>query len=224
MLYHGVVLACIRKAGRDCVGVVQTWLQSLMKYAETIEESNVATRNLYAYVKGRVFITHCGQAASDALSAWLANSFFNVENKLLFYFRKNLRHFDEYVNSLCEGQNSAMKTTSTGTKALFAIDTCCNAMDFRAVEKTRKRAAVIEKKKHSTPLYSNTEASLHITPYAELLAHKECEPAARASPAYWVWKTGSHTAMVLLKKHQASRSPGIFVPVIWSILTSLFVT
>ena len=45
---------------------------------------------------------------------------------------QHLRCFDEYVNSIVEGQNGAVKTTNTGTKATYNLDTAVRCLNFRA--------------------------------------------------------------------------------------------
>ncbi len=69
---------------------------------------------LYEYVGSSAFIDVCGAQTSATLFHWLGNSFFANSHLLLFYFRKQLRHFDEYVNSIVEEQHAAVKTSTTG--------------------------------------------------------------------------------------------------------------
>jgi hypothetical protein len=47
------------------------------------------------------------------------NSFFVQSHELVFWHRKHLRSFDEYVNSVVEQQNSAVKATNTGTPGVY---------------------------------------------------------------------------------------------------------
>ena len=118
-----------------------------------------ATRQLNMFVASPYFVDVCGAYASAELLAWLANSFFLHSDSLYFCHRKvcisgsttpyvnhrpfanpslkfcitqHLRCFDEYVNSVVEGQNSAAKTTNTGTKATYALDASVRCLNFRA--------------------------------------------------------------------------------------------
>jgi hypothetical protein len=129
----------------------------------------------------------------------------------MFHHRVSLRCFDEYVNSVCEGQNSAAKTTNTGTKAIHGIDTAVNALDMRAVLKDKWLKSEAEKRKQSVPLYSNTEASRKITQYAELNAHDQCKGFTDGTDKYWMWKKDAKSMWVLRKKHATSTSPGTTV-------------
>ena len=100
-----------------------------MTNVETAEEAFVSTERLFQYVSGEEFLKNCGSDASTIMCEWLRGPFFSVQNQLLFHFRVSMRNFDEYVNSVCEGQNSAAKTTNTGTKvfhAEVAINTVIN--------------------------------------------------------------------------------------------------
>jgi hypothetical protein len=74
-----------------------------------------ARRHLQEFVGSPYFCHVCGEATSQALLKWLANSFFSVQHKLLFFYRLDVRCFDEYVNSAVEGQHAAVKTTNTGS-------------------------------------------------------------------------------------------------------------
>ena len=62
------------------------------------------------FVASALFVEACGRHASDAILAWLANSFFVHAESLFFAYRKHLRCFDEYVNSVVEQQHAAVKT------------------------------------------------------------------------------------------------------------------
>ncbi len=88
----------------------------LISYArcETLKHGLEARRHLHEYVASPYFSHVCGEGTSRAILKWLANSFFNVQHKLLFCYRLHVRCFDEYVNSAVEGQHSAVKTTNTG--------------------------------------------------------------------------------------------------------------
>ena len=130
-----------------CLTTVQEWLTSLCKICETEAEAYASTQEIFAYIVGEAFTKHCGLTASKALSFWIRNSFFGISGKVLFWHRVALRHFEEYVNSLCEAENSAAKTTNTGTKATFALDTTFNCLDYRAEIKCRIRESDIEKQK-----------------------------------------------------------------------------
>jgi hypothetical protein len=77
---------------------------------------------LYDYVGSSNFTDVCGAQTSATLFHWLGNSFFANSHLLLFYFRKHLRHFDEYVNSIVEQQHAAVKITSTGTLWCLKFD------------------------------------------------------------------------------------------------------
>ena len=186
------------------------WLTELVRNVESEAESFRSTDDLFDYVAGDDFVKYCGQEGSNALMAWLRKSFFHasIDHKLLAYHRIKLRHFDEYVNSVCEGQNSAAKTTNTGTKATHNVHTALNALDYRAEQIDRSRKSTIEKNKQSTPLYSNTEAAREIMDYAELNAHRECEGFSEGTDKYWLYKKDAWTMWVLRKKHAESRSPG----------------
>ena len=196
--------------GRLCVRDVQIWLSDLVKNVETEAECFRSTDDLFDYVAGDDFVKYCGQEGSNALMLWLRKSFFHgsVDHKLLAYHRIKLRHFDEYVNSVCEGQNSAAKTTNTGTKARQNVDTTLNTLDFRAEQVDRHRKSAIEKKKQATPLYSNSEASRDIMDYAELNAHRECMGFSEGEDKYWLFKKDTTTMWVLRKQHTEIRSPG----------------
>ena len=80
---------------------------------ETLKHGLEARRHLQEYVASTYFCHVCGEGTSRAILKWLANSFFNVQHKLLFYYRLHVRCFDQYVNSAVEGQHSAVKTTTT---------------------------------------------------------------------------------------------------------------
>ena len=88
----------------------------ILSYArcETLKHGLEARRHLQEHVASPYFCRVCGEGSSRALLKWLANSFFNVQHKLLFYYRLDVRCFDEYVNSAVEGQHSSVKTTNTG--------------------------------------------------------------------------------------------------------------
>ncbi len=84
------------------------------------------------FVGSNLFLGACGKHASDAILAWLANNFFVHAESLFFAYKINLRCFDEYVNSVVEQQNGAVKTKATGTKATYSLDTSVRCMNFRA--------------------------------------------------------------------------------------------
>jgi hypothetical protein len=134
---------------------VKTWLQMFCTKYETIAHAQEATRQLNMFVGSAIFVDTCGRHASDAILAWLANSFFVHAESLFFAYRKHLRCFDEYVNSVVEQQHSAVKTvrqtttfeirlcityalpfslskTNTGTKATYSLDTSVRCMNFKA--------------------------------------------------------------------------------------------
>ena len=68
-----------------------------------------ARRHLQEYVGSPYFCLVCGSGTSQAILKWLANSFFSIQHKVLFYYRLHVRCFDEYVNSTVESQHSAIK-------------------------------------------------------------------------------------------------------------------
>ena len=188
---------------------MQAWLQTLCKSVETQAEALRSIADLYLYCESDVFIISCGEVASARLTFWLRNSFFNVEGQLLFWHRVQLRHFDEYVNSVCEGQNSAAKSTNTGTKASYNVNTMANCLDYRSEIKQRLRDADAEKRKQKTPLYSNTEAGREVMAYAELNAHEQCKGWTSGKDRYWLWKGSAKTMWVMLKQHVPTTSPGV---------------
>jgi hypothetical protein len=65
------------------------------------------------FVGSNIFIEACGKHASEAILAWLANNFFVHAESVFFSYRINLRCFDEYVNTIVEQQNGAVKTVMT---------------------------------------------------------------------------------------------------------------
>ena len=198
-----------RDAGRQCIVDVQAWLTTLVKEVETQGEATVSTRELFAYMQSEDFIKYCGQKASDDLCAWVLGSFCNNQDRLFFWHRLTLRCFDEYVNSVCEGQNSAAKTTNTGTKANYSVDTAVGALNYRSLLVNKLRVSDMEKQKQSAPLYSNTEAGKVVTRYAELNAHKQCNGFREGKDKYWLWKKDARTMWVMYKKHREVTSPGM---------------
>ncbi len=81
---------------------------------ESHKQGLEARRHIQDHIASPYFLHVCGDATSQALLKWLANSFFSVQHKLLFYYRLDVRCFDEYVNSAVESQHAAIKTTNTG--------------------------------------------------------------------------------------------------------------
>jgi hypothetical protein len=179
-----------------------------MTTVETESEAYVSTDNLFQFVVGDAFMANCGAFASSVMSEWLRNSFFSVQHQLLFYHRVRMRSFDEYCNSLCEAENSAAKTTNTGTKATQAINTSANALDHRSDLRMRYLNSRNERKKQTTPVYSATDAGNYVTAYAEQNAQLQCKAWSSGKDKYWLWKKDSKTMWVLLKKHKPSTSPG----------------
>ena len=82
---------------------------------ESHQQGLEARRHIQDHLVSPYFLRVCGEASSQSLLKWLANSFFSVQHKLLFYFRLDVRCFDEYVNSAIESQHAAIKSTHTGT-------------------------------------------------------------------------------------------------------------
>ena len=89
---------------------VKAWCQCFCTKFETFAHVQEATRQLNMFVASAIFVEACGRHASDAILAWLANSFFVHAESLFFAYRKHLRCFDEYVNSVVEQQHAAVKT------------------------------------------------------------------------------------------------------------------
>jgi hypothetical protein len=89
---------------------VKAWLQIFCTKYETIAQTQESTRQLNMFVGSALFVDACGTHASDAILAWLANSFFVHAESLFFAYRKKLRCFDEYVNSVVEQQHAAVKS------------------------------------------------------------------------------------------------------------------
>ena len=86
---------------------------------ESDKQGLEARRRIQDHLASPYFLHVCGDATSQALLKWLANSFFSVQHKLLFYYRLDVRCFDEYVNSAVESQHAAIKTTNTGIYLLL---------------------------------------------------------------------------------------------------------
>ena len=82
---------------------------------ESHQQGLEARRLIQEHLASPDFLRVCGEASSQSLLKWLANSFFSVQHKLLFYYRLDVRCFDEYVNSAIESQHAAIKSTHTGT-------------------------------------------------------------------------------------------------------------
>jgi hypothetical protein len=89
---------------------VKAWLILFCTKYETMSHAQEATRQLNMFVGSKHFVHACGKFASDAILAWLANNFFIHAESLFFAYKKNLRCFDEYVNSVVEAQNGAVKS------------------------------------------------------------------------------------------------------------------
>ena len=185
---------------------MQDWLASLVKVVETQAEATASVIALNQYIVSDHFVEHCGQVASNAVSAFVLGPFCTNEKQLFFWRRLLLRCFDEIVNSVCEGQNSAAKTTNTGTKACFGVDTAAGALNHRSLLVHKVRLSDSEKKKQTVPLYSNTEAGKFVTRYAELNAHQQCTGYVDGD-RYWLWKINAKTLWVLLKAHATTVSP-----------------
>jgi hypothetical protein len=179
-----------------------------MKDVETESEAFVSTDSLFKYIAGEAFEKCCGATTSFILSEWLRNSFFSMSHQLLFWHRLSMRSFDEYCNSVCEGQNSAAKTSDTGAKANHSLSSSVGCLDQRAALKERGRLADIETHRQSVPLYSNTEAGSFVTSYAELNAHAQCKGFTTGADKYWMWKRDAQTIWVMRKKHVAVTTPG----------------
>ena len=82
---------------------------------ESHQQGLEARRHIQDHLASPYFLHVCGEASSQSLLKWLANSFFSVQHKLLFFYRLDIRCFDEYVNSAIESQHAAIKTTHSGT-------------------------------------------------------------------------------------------------------------
>jgi hypothetical protein len=88
----------------------KAWLKCFCTKYETIAHAQEATRQLNMFVGSAIFVDACGRHASDAIQAWLANGFFVHAESLFFVYRKHLRCFDVYINSVVEQQHAAVKT------------------------------------------------------------------------------------------------------------------
>ena len=114
----------------DVTQKVKIWLKWFCTQCEGPAYEKEAKRQLFDFVASSAFVQACGDSSSTTLLHWLMNSFFAQSHELVFWHRKHLRTFDEYVNSVVEQQNSAIKSTNTGTPDIYIKEAFCQRFLF----------------------------------------------------------------------------------------------
>ena len=125
-------------APRGCVVLASSIDEAVVPAAD---EADAAQVDMFAFVSSERFVKSCGEGVRDKLRYWLKNSLVSKSRRILFARRLKLRHFDEYVNSLCEQQNSALKSTNTGARAAFQLRTSVARMNARAMAREKAKDA-----------------------------------------------------------------------------------
>ena len=151
--------------------VVKKWCYTWMMegFVEDEEEYILSKAMLFAYIRSEDFLKSAGgnKDLPKRIEAFVRERVITHEENILYYKRKQVRHFNVSTNSAHEGTNLGLKKHSAPVRANHKLD---NAAKVLTLQATLKMSA-IDSEAHDLCLkkkcWSDLPTSSHLVPIAE---------------------------------------------------------
>ena len=132
---------------------------------ETEVEYKVSKLMFYKFLNTRQIRNTLGVAFIESVEDFVKKHIEPHETNFVFYLRKHLRHFDEYINCLHEGTNNALRHSAAPIGPTMCIE---NTM--RVMNNNSERARIKKQIENSiqfvgTKLYSKLNCSKHLNKF-----------------------------------------------------------
>lgn len=139
---------------------LKTWIYSWMKSCcETEDEYEVSKHMFFKFLNTVQIRNRLGTYFIDKVSDFVRKHVEVHDNNFCFFRRKHLRHFDEYVNSLHEGTNNAIRHSAAPIKANMCIENTLVVLNENSSRMNRKQILNTSKEMHGTKVYAKLECA-----------------------------------------------------------------
>ena len=178
---------------------LKLWIYSWMRpgCCETEDEYKVSKLMFLKFLNSEQIRLTLGSLFIDKVEDFLKKNVESYEKNFLFYLRKHHRHFDEYVNSLHEGTNNAIRSSAAACTPNMNIENTLVVLNENANRSYHEKCLERSKQIHGTKLYADLKCAEHLVHMGYsilnnswLRRRKYC--SIRVTSTQWLVKYDSH--------------------------------
>ena len=136
---------------------------------ETLEEYRLSKYLLYKYLQSKPVVDNVSTLFYSNVELYLKKYIETHESKFLFCFRKHIRHYGEYSNTILEGCNNGLKYHSTPVTPQTRLDNSFTIISNNSDLKNSLMDKTIYEQYHKNVTCKLSERKLcytHLTPVA----------------------------------------------------------
>ena len=118
---------------------IKNWCYSWMKIdCQTYMQFKYSYHLLCKFLYSKKVIDLFGIPFANNFTLFLRKHVFVWETYILFYYRRNIRHYEEYNNSPLEGTNTKLKHSDNSTHPQLRLETSFEVMNQQAEKKVQQ--------------------------------------------------------------------------------------
>ena len=157
MMKHGPKLGERKKQSKyylQVLRIIYLWMFSWAKeYCSTREQFKLSKYLFWRYINSSPVIDVLGQSFTKSVTDFIRVHVEPLEEYFCFYYRRNIRHFDEYSNSCHEGTNKAVKYGTDAINPAYRLDNAAQRLCNYASKKYTLSMQNVFRQEQSTPLW-----------------------------------------------------------------------
>jgi hypothetical protein len=153
---------------------IKRWIYNWM------DGSNCGSEKQYEFSKdlllhvletNKEFETVLGEEGCQQIRHWINTKVLTLQDFTVFYPKKFVRCFDDYMNNVVEGMNFGAKKSDMAAKPKDNMDTAANAMQNQSNLKSRTKRSVLSRNINAAPLYIEPGYGHNISCLSRLQKH-----------------------------------------------------